>query len=275
MKRLIPILSILTFFSLSFFAQSYDIIEGDTINYTDVNNLKQGLWIDYDKKIEGSYIDNKQEGIWKAYYKNGNIKSEITYINGEKKGYAKIYYENGKIAEEGTWLVDKWVGSYKSYYSNGKLSYLWNFNEHGSRCGYQKYFYENGKIKIEGEWEDGQETGVIKEYFSSGSLRAEKYFESGKCKPDAIIIYSEKKNTELIADNKTDDTLKQVKTDTIDVFSGNGKHIIYNKYKLPEKNGDFKNGILTDGEHYIYDQNNVLIKTIVYKNGEKIKTINN
>ncbi len=53
----------------------------DTINITDANGLKQGLWI-IDNKTnmveEGIYKDNKREGVWRFILSNINL-SKITY----------------------------------------------------------------------------------------------------------------------------------------------------------------------------------------------------
>ena len=264
-------------------AQSFDIFEGDTINVLDENNDKHGAWIIFKNKTsqklhEGNYLQGKKEGIWKSFYLNGNIKSEITYIQGEKRGEAKIFYENGNIAEEGTWELDKWVGKYTSYYQNGKLSYLWNYNNSGTRSGYQQYFYENGNIKIEGEWEDGKKKGIIKEYYETGALRIERNFLLGKCDVATIKTYSEKENiTDIETEVKEDSLLSQQsdsesiiieKNDTLEIFSGNGMHIFYNKNKQPVKEGEFENGILLKGKHYIYDDSGTLIKTLLYEAGK-------
>ena len=96
--------------------QSYEIYNSDTINVKDINNRKQGKWIYFFKsqasKIQktGAYLNNRKTGLWKTYYINGNLKSEITYKNNRPDGYAKIYYENGKLSEEGLWKGTKWVG---------------------------------------------------------------------------------------------------------------------------------------------------------------------
>lgn len=269
-------------------AQSFDLFEGDTINCSDENNNKQGNWIIFKNRTtqklqEGTYLKGKKEGIWKSYYVNGNIKSEISYIQGKKKGDARIFYENGNIAEEGTWMVDKWVGKYKSYYRNGKLSYLWNYNDLGTRSGYQQYFYENGNIKIEGEWQEGKEQGVIKEYYETGALRVERNFSSGKCETSTIKIYSENetvtsvetdvKENNVLSENSNSDTIIIEAGDTLEIFSGNGIHVFYNKNKQTEKEGEFTSGILTNGKHYIYDDVGKLIKTAVYKQGKIIEII--
>ncbi len=277
MKKFYPILVFLLCFSGFTHAQSYEIYKGDTINVIDNNNFKQGYWVNHkpyseEKISEGNYIDGKKEGLWKSFYSNGSLKSEITFWHGEKYGKAKIFFENGNLAEEGVWLIDKWVNKYKAYYQNGKLSYAWNYNEYGTRSGYQKYYYENGKIKIEGEWEDGKEKGIIREYYSDGSLRSEKIFNNGKTGNDSIIIYEIK---EKVIPNKdvnfeTSDTVKThfKEPDSLGIFEGNGHHIFYNKFKKIDKEGIFENGYLIDGKQYFYDEKGILIKTANYKDGK-------
>ncbi len=82
--------------------QSWEMTGRDTINVTDVNGLKQGRWIVFGFVIpggkkpnetkeemsnraqraifeEGVYKDNKKQGIWKYYYKDGTIKNTTEY----------------------------------------------------------------------------------------------------------------------------------------------------------------------------------------------------
>ena len=285
LKRLIFIITLTCFAFVHTNAQRFDIYEGDTINCINKKNQKEGHWIIFKSGTEqilqkGSYLKGKKEGLWTTYYTGGQKKSEISYLQDEKNGYAVIYFENGNIAEEGIWLVDKWVGKYKSYYENGKLFYSWNYNNKGTRSGYQQYFYKNGEIKIEGEWLEGKETGTIREYYSSGTIKAEKKFNEGKVDPEAIKIYNITENKNDATDTNVNDTQDSdtviafyTKADTVKVFHGNGKHVFYNKHKKVEKDGFFTDGILTDGKHYIYNKNGVLIRTLIYKEG-KITEVN-
>ena len=284
MKKFYLIL-VFVFFVNFINAQSYEIYKGDTINIIDKNNFKQGYWVKHkpfsEEKIqEGNYVDGKKEGLWKSYYSDGGVKSEITYQHGEKYGKAVIYFENGNVAEEGVWLIDKWVNKYKAYYQNGKLSYAWNYNEYGTRSGYQKYYYENGKVKIEGEWEDGKEKGIIREYYPDGSLRSEKIFRSGKTGKDSITVYEIKENPDIEKSETAENTeIKDTvsthykEPDSLGIFEGNGHHIFYNKYKKKEKEGVFENGYLIDGKQYFYDEKGNLIKTAIYKDGKIIQII--
>lgn len=278
-------------------AQSFEIINNDTLNYTDAGGLKQKYWIFYgktkkvpgfkdDQKVEeGFYQDNKKVGIWKTYFSNGNVKNELTYTNNRPSGYAKMYHANGKVAEEGLWENNKWVGGYKYYFENGNLSYEWNYNKEGKREGVQKYYHENGNVMIEGDWKDGKEAGTIKEYYEDGSIRAEKNFKDGALdvastkvyepKPKAVPVKEEIKEEEPKKEEVKVETpviVKEEPKDTRPGYLKDGYNKLLSKNGKPLKEGTFKNGLLIDGKTYEYDGDK-LVRTIIYKGGKITETI--
>jgi antitoxin component YwqK of YwqJK toxin-antitoxin module len=270
-------------------SQSYEldpVNKKDTINLIDFNGKKQGPWIVFGKskpntcykaesKVEeGKYVDNKKTGIWKEYYCNAILKNKITYTNGRPDGYAIMYHENGKISEEGMWKINKWVGDYKLYYENGQVQQEFKFNSTGKREGEQKYYYENGQVMIEGTWASGKEAGTIKEYHENGDIKAEKTFNNGAVDMASIKTYEPKKpNVKL--DDPTVDKSKVVtvkKDETLqDTKKGptmlNGYYILYNKNRQKTKDGTFKDNRLMEGKNYMYDENGILKRIEIYKNG--------
>lgn len=170
--------------------------DAPSINQTDKNNNKQGKWIFFFENNpslvceEGGFIDNQKTGVWKTYYPNKNLKSEITYKNGQPNGYAKLYYENGELSEEGNWSGAYWTGEYRFYHRNGNLRYNWFYTESGDRNGIQKYFYQNGALRIIGAWSEGEENGLLIEYFADGRVKSEKIFKMGKIVPGNDGIYA-------------------------------------------------------------------------------------
>jgi antitoxin component YwqK of YwqJK toxin-antitoxin module len=42
----------------------------------------------------------KLNGIYKAYYENGQLYSEVNYINDKKNGIYNSYYENGQLRKK-------------------------------------------------------------------------------------------------------------------------------------------------------------------------------
>jgi hypothetical protein len=146
---------LLTFFlilSTNAFCQTFEIDDGDTINYTDANGKKQGFWRYFwsngDLKYEVYYENNEKEGIEMRYYdaqnciefsntyKNGmldgpsvsyytncNIKSEEMYQNGKKHGYERMYDNSGFLLTEAKFVKGELDGSYAHYDKKGYVTY--------------------------------------------------------------------------------------------------------------------------------------------------------
>lgn len=268
-------------------SQSFEVAgpNKDTINLIDALGKKQGKWIlrgkhkpgscfgPEQKAEEGKYADNRKIGKWFEYYCNGNMKNQLTFQNGRPDGYAIMYHENGKISEEGNWKNNRWTGPYKLYYENGQPQHEFNFNASGKREGPVKYFYENGQLAIEGNFVNGKEAGVIKEYHENGDLKAEKTFNDGNVDVASIKEYEPKKpivkTTEKLEGPKV--VLKPDEKPNGATSKGpmvlNGPNITYNKNKQITKDGIFKDNRLMDGKNYIYDENGILQRISVYKNG--------
>jgi len=250
-------------------AQSYEEYNGDTINLTDINNKKQGLWVKFDsdnKTIleQGHYVSNKKNGLWMSYYSNGKKKHQITYQKGKAIGPACFYYDNGLISEEGHWHIDHWQGNYKFYNTTGSLAYDWNYDNEGKRTGSQKYYHDNGTLKYTGDWQAGKAIGTLKVFDKTGKLITERVYNDGKFKENIAI--TEDIKTDEIAPKQE---LAQNNTST---FKGTGRHTVYNLHGKIEEKGFFVNGKLFDGQHFFYDNNNKITKIIHYKNGNLIKT---
>jgi len=268
-------------------AQSYELINNDTINFTDANSKKQGKWIifnrtlhkpDYadDQKVEeGRFADSKKTGIWKEFFPNNSLKSKITYENNRPSGYAVMYHDNGKIKEEGLWKNNRWVGDYKLYYENGQVQQEFKFNATGKREGPQTYYYANGQPMIEGNWTEGKEAGLLKEYYENGDIKAEKNFNGGTLDIASTKTYEPTKPIVKITEkveiaappviaqkNEKDNLGKQ--------FNGEGYWKLYNANKQVSKDGTFSKNRLMDGKVYYYSPDGILTRVAVYKDGKYV-----
>ncbi len=70
------------------------VAQNDTINQVDKDGLKQGYWIEYgvdrpeygypDSAIykEGRYLDDRKEGLWTKYDRDGTVLITIVFKNG-------------------------------------------------------------------------------------------------------------------------------------------------------------------------------------------------
>ncbi len=79
-------------------------VGGDTINRTDHNGNRIGVWSIYyesrfgdDSYYEvGTFSKNRKQGSWKTFSKNGLLLKETTYHNNYKNGESK-FYEEGRL----------------------------------------------------------------------------------------------------------------------------------------------------------------------------------
>jgi antitoxin component YwqK of YwqJK toxin-antitoxin module len=281
---MVRFLNILLFLIISgsVFSQGFELYKGDTINRRDAANKKTGLWIVFNASggidEEGNYVDNKKEGLWKGYYPSGKIKHEITFTANRPDGPAKFYYENGKISEQGLWKINKWVGEYKYFHENGNLAYDWKYNDDGKRTGQQKYYYSDGSMMYKGDWNDGKKQGTLTEFYPDGSIKSEMSFDDGQLNVASIKEYqaSEKPSTKQVAPQ-----LQQINTqssgssESVGVFNQTGYFKTFNEFKKVDREGDFVKGKLINGKRYFYNEEGILIKTLVYENGKVVKTIDN
>lgn len=248
LKTVHLIIIIIAFTQVNVYGQIYEIYKGDTINKINSQMQRNGNWVYFyssnkkNIKYKGKYVNNKKEGLWITYYKDGTRKSELTYKKGETIGPARFYYPNSNVKEEGYWQSKSWVGPYKYYHENGNLAYEFIYNKNGKRTGKQYYYYETGELMIEGEWVNGKEASKIVEYYKDGSVKNEKVFVNGKFSQKDSKTYKPK-------EKDGGEHVKQLSKK----FNNTGQHSRYNEKKKLIQKGYFKNGKLIDGERYFYD----------------------
>ncbi len=238
-------------------AQNQDA--GVSINQLDKNNQRIGAWeLYYDSgelKESGTYVSGEKDGLWKSYYKSGTLKHEITYRDGMAKGPAKFYYRDGQLWEEGFWNINHWEGEYNLYHANGQKFYEWNYDASGKRTGEQKYFHANGQLQYSGQWKNGNVDGEVSVFNNKGQLvEKREYTAEGFAK--STVVTHRPENTEEDPDRK------------ILPFYGTGNYTLQSMDGLTIKEGYFRDGILQDGKHFIYNEKDSLIQVRIVENGK-------
>ena len=293
-------------------AQTGMTFGGETVNVIDRDSMKQGKWYYFYDSLQtqvscaGMYVDNRRQGVWTEFYRNGNKRSEFSYKDNHKYGLMKSFYENGNIAEEGYWDGQHWVGSYKFYFSNGKVAYDWNYGDEGNREGQQSYYYDNGQLmrlgtwvdgyadglvaeyydsgnlRSESQWKMGRVDGIMKEYYNSGSLSARRVFNNGVYDEAASRVYRDKtkpqgedvaKDTTTVTPPTPENTIVLEQADNPELFTGTGYYKLLNADKKVDREGNFVNGSLMTGKRYYYNTSGKLIRISEYENGRVVNVI--
>ena len=259
--------------------------ENDTINQK-IDGKKEGYWIIWahmrnlpdfkpnDKIEEGNYKSNRKIGMWKKYWPNGNLKSEIEFKNGRASGKFKTYYENGVPEEEGSWKGRYYTKEFTRWHPNGKVAQEKYFNGAGKTDSVVKYYHTNGQLELEFETKNGVEKGTATRYYPNGDIK--EIIEYG----DDGVVKSRKEKERVNPPVKLEeeitgpgDGVDVAGTQNIEDKIGeikDGYHKTYNENKDILMDGEFKNGKLWTGKHYIYDENGLLERIEVYKDGKYV-----
>jgi len=73
---------------------------------------------------EGPYKNGKRDGLWKTYYKTGELWSEIYFNNGQPDSNTTAYYPNGKIRYQGFYTKGQKSGTWKLFKEDGSIKEL-------------------------------------------------------------------------------------------------------------------------------------------------------
>ena len=153
-KHILAIFCLLCFFNLK--AQqlvSYVVYEHDTINVVDKDTLKQG--------------------VWKEFWNNGDLKSEVIYKNNKKEGLEIKWYDSPDCVEQESYYKNGLLDGPSIYYSKKCKKDFFETFKSGSKEGLELSYYPNGNIKAEGNFKNGHLNGYYRVYNKKGEFEFE------------------------------------------------------------------------------------------------------
>jgi antitoxin component YwqK of YwqJK toxin-antitoxin module len=88
-----------------------------------VEGSEEGLWKYYNGgAIEsGSYYDGTRQGLWRIWYANGVLASELEYDQGLPNGKSIDYWETGTVKSSGHFVAGMRSGLWYKYDENAAL----------------------------------------------------------------------------------------------------------------------------------------------------------
>ena len=259
----------------------------DSINQT-VEGKKEGYWIIYGKMRnlpdykpdgiieEGIFKSSRKQGLWKKYYSDGTLKSEIQYVNGRPLGEFKTFHPNGQVEEQGNWKGRVYTGGFERYYEDGTIAQKKVFNEKGKTEGVVEYYHSNGQLELSFNTNNGKESGTATRYWPNGDIKETIEFDqigdgtsSGiieRVNPEVELETNEEEGEGIIAVGEINIGVEEESTERR--LLKDGYHKTYNENKDILMDGEFIGGKLWEGKHYIYDENGLLERIEVYKEGK-------
>ena len=127
---------------------SYKVYQNDTINIIDKDSLKQG--------------------IWKEFWSNGDLKSEVFYKNNKKQGLEINWYDEPDCVELEAYYKDGMLDGPSIYYTKKCKKHVFQTFKNGLKEGLELEYYPNGHIKAEGKYKKGNLDGYYRVYDKNG-----------------------------------------------------------------------------------------------------------
>lgn len=172
-----------------------------------------GDWVGYHQDgsphFEEHYSDTGDSiGIWKKWFKNGNLAEENSCFGKVKTGSLKKFRNDGTLDFEMQCANGIFNGKQVHYYSDGK-KILWEENFRIDPYGradtssiLRTFYYGNGKVQKEEQWEPHLSQG-IKKYFRKGIW---KWYDSrGNLLKESLVQYDSILSPfQLLEDRRTD-----------------------------------------------------------------------
>jgi len=146
---------------------NYKIYEGDTINVIDKDSLKQG--------------------VWKEFWKNGDLKSEVIYKNNKKQGLEIKWHDFPDCVEQESYFKDGKLDGPCIYYSKKCKKEFSETFVNGVKEGLEISYHANGNIKSEGNYKKGNLDGYSKVYDRKGIFSFESRADDSKINLTANI----------------------------------------------------------------------------------------
>jgi antitoxin component YwqK of YwqJK toxin-antitoxin module len=238
----------------------------------------------------GPYKDNQPFGIHKIYDETGKVKRADIYDSGrvvasgaindgdQQEGDWKEFYENGDLKDEGKYENGIKVGDWKYLFHDGKKFETGKYDKKGKQTGTWLWYFEDGNLRRSSSFSRGQEDGDFAEYNDSGKIITRGEYADGLKEGKWVYQLGNFKSVGKYSGDLEDSTWTEYYNDNGKVrFTGkysqgrpDGVHMWYYPDGKTELEGHYNLGLMEDRWKY-YSEDGSLFLTITYRDDVEIK----
>ncbi len=241
-------------------------------------------------KFTGTYRDGVAEGIHREFSPEGKVIAAKVYVDGyltgegildtagRQQGPWKEYHSNGELRSQGGYLNGKRIGDWVFYHPNKKIEQKGKYDKKARAQGAWKWYYETGNLLREENYRNDLQDGTMIEYSDSGSVITKGDYIDGLKEGPWILELQEYKEEGNFKADQRDGEWKHYYTENGKLrFIGkfvdgapDGMHFYYYLSGKERQAGKYLGG-LKEGEWKFYDEAGFLFLTILYKNDVEIR----
>jgi antitoxin component YwqK of YwqJK toxin-antitoxin module len=128
--------------------------------------------------------DGTEDGLWEAFYDNGQLKVRENYVGGERNGLREEFHPNGQLKFRRTYSDGELDGLWEDYHENDQweeshLKERRNYVD-GELDGLHEIFHENGQLSERGNFIDGKQDGLFEFFDENGNLTNTVTYRNGE-----------------------------------------------------------------------------------------------
>lgn len=138
------------------------------------------------KEIEGNYVDGQRDGRWAYYNEDGSMQMQVLYTQGKfvkqkyENGTFKEYWTDQQVKSETTYKNGKREGPFTEWYDNGAWTDVpIKLGPQGEEKSDVERELKGQTKKREGSYKNDVLQGPVKEYDEKGKLVSTLVYENG------------------------------------------------------------------------------------------------
>lgn len=106
-------------------------------------------------KEQGSYVNDKKDGLWLGYNEQGILTDSSMYTNGHLMGISMRWHANG-FSSDSCNFDGQGNGIQVSWYNDGILASAGRWTGDTMKTGRWKYYHKNGTVLATEDYENGE-----------------------------------------------------------------------------------------------------------------------
>lgn len=146
----------------------YELTPDSTI--ITITEYKMGF-IQKEERINRKDANGLKQGMWKEFYPNGIVKTEVPYSDDKMNGYLKEYNAKGSLLN-----TTKYV-----------FGILQTNVPELAKLDVQSSYYDNGAVKFTATYRDGIAEGIHREFAEDGSIKNAKIYVEGILTAEGVL----------------------------------------------------------------------------------------
>lgn len=241
-------------------------------------------------KSTGTYKDGVPEGIHRDFSPEGKVVSAKVYVEGvltgegiidtmgRQQGPWKEFHPNGELKSQGEYLNGKRVGDWTFFHPNKKIEQKGKYDKRGRAQGPWKWYYESGNLLREENYRNDLQDGTMTEYSEDGKIITKGDYVDGQKEGPWMLEVQDYREEGSYKANNRDGEWKHYYTDNGKLrFVGkfidgvpDGMQIFYYPNGKERQTGKYVGG-LKQGDWRFYDEAGFLFLTILFKNDIEIR----